>query len=241
MFKPVNTARAFEIISEQIRLEIESKRLRPGDKLPPERELAVQFGVSRNAVREALRNLESAGVIGMQKGVHGGAFVQKGGYDGVTQSIRDMLSLGRITLNNLTEARLEIMGVVLRLAAARATDEDFNKLDRNLEDSRLAIVEKRHEDQMKLTADFYYLLAKSTQNFAMVLLTTPMAEVVHRFVTAAEIQATESVIASRSELLGHLRNRDSDKAVENMSAHLKTVHEAILRRFPDGTIPVVEV
>lgn len=79
--------------------------LRPGDKLPPERDQALKLRVSRTAVREALRSLEIAGVVGLQKGSKGGAFILKGDPDLVTRSIRDMVYLSRISLDNLTEAR----------------------------------------------------------------------------------------------------------------------------------------
>ena len=71
-FGPVRTRRVFEDICDQIRGQVLGGILRPGDKLPAERELAEQFGVSRTAVREALRSLEIAGVVKLQKGVKGG-------------------------------------------------------------------------------------------------------------------------------------------------------------------------
>jgi len=63
-FAPIRTKRVFEEICEQVRREMAAGSLRPGDKLPPERELALKLGVSRAAVREALRSLEIAGVVG---------------------------------------------------------------------------------------------------------------------------------------------------------------------------------
>ena len=71
-FRRVQVARAFEDIARQIREELLQGRLRPGDRLPAERELAVQFGVSRNTLREALRSLEIAGLITLRKGAAGG-------------------------------------------------------------------------------------------------------------------------------------------------------------------------
>ena len=132
-FGPVKTRRVFEEICDQIRREVAAGTLRPGDKLPAERELALQFGASRTAVREALRSLEIAGVVGLQKGVKGGAFILDGNPTAVTQSIHDMLALGRISLDNLTEARMLTEQVVIRLACERATEEDFDALDRNID------------------------------------------------------------------------------------------------------------
>ena len=74
-------------------------QLKPGDKLPSERELARQFGASRNAIREALRTLEVAGFIELQTGAKGGAFVREIDARLIADSMRDMLHLGHITIN----------------------------------------------------------------------------------------------------------------------------------------------
>ncbi|WP_198161318.1 FadR/GntR family transcriptional regulator, partial [Variovorax sp. WDL1] len=70
-FQEVKTRRVFEEICAQIRKRLASGVLKPGDKLPAERDLAVEFKVSRPAVREALRTLEISGVVSLQKGVKG--------------------------------------------------------------------------------------------------------------------------------------------------------------------------
>ncbi len=239
-FKPVSGTRAFEMISEQIRAQIEGRHLRPGDKLPPERELAVQFGVSRNAVREALRGLENAGLIGLQKGVHGGAFVLEPSDQPVLRSFRDMMALGSISLDHLTEARIGIMKVVLENAARRATPEALHRIERNIDATEAALIARRDAELLELTAEFYHLLAEATQNPVLVLVITPIYEIVRRFVHAAGIHATEPVIISRRAVLARLRARDASGAIAEMNAHLETVHSAILRHFPAGTLPAVD-
>src|SRR5215831_10481200 len=72
-FAPIHTRRTFEEICERIRDRLASGDLRPGDKLPAERDLAQQLGVGRNALREALRSLEISGILELRKGVKGGA------------------------------------------------------------------------------------------------------------------------------------------------------------------------
>ncbi|MCW1934989.1 FadR/GntR family transcriptional regulator [Pararhodobacter zhoushanensis] len=239
-FKPISGTRAFEVISEQVRAQIEARQLRPGDKLPPERELAVQFGVSRNAVREALRGLESSGLIGLHKGVHGGAFVLEPSNTPVLRSFRDMMSLGQISLDNLTAARIGIMKVILESAAQAATPDDLRRLERNIDATEAALKARRDDELLELTADFYNLLAEATQNPVLVLVITPIYEIVRRFVVAAGIRATEPVIDSRRALLVKLRARDAKGAIALMVEHLETVHAAILRRFPEGVMPAVE-
>ena len=112
-FAPARTRRTFEVIGDQIREQVRSGTLKPGDKLPPERTLAEQFGTSRNAVREALRALEHAGLINLQKGAHGGAFITDGDPEAVAQSIEDLLHLGGVELTDITDARLLIARAIV--------------------------------------------------------------------------------------------------------------------------------
>ena len=121
VFTPIHTRRAFEEICQRIREQLAAGALKPGDKLPAERELAQQLGVGRNALREALRSLEIAGIVRLQKGVKGGAFIHEGDPGRMDQVVQDMLSLGSISIDELTEARVHIQDLVVRLVCARAT------------------------------------------------------------------------------------------------------------------------
>ena len=93
-------------LTRTIGAAIEAGALRPGESLPPERELAATFRVSRNTLREALRALELAGMIESRKGATGGAFVRSGNPQVVVGGMRDLYHLGAITPEHLTEARI---------------------------------------------------------------------------------------------------------------------------------------
>ena len=112
--------------------------LKPGDKLPPERDLAQQLGVSRNVLREALRSLEMAGVLRLMKGVKGGAFIQEGDTSRMNDVMRDMLSLGTISVRELSEARVHVLDLVVGLACDHARQSDLDALEANIERTELA-------------------------------------------------------------------------------------------------------
>ena len=131
-FVPIAPQRAFEEIAAQIRELVAQGRLKPGDRLPPERELAVRFHVSRNTLREALRALELAGMIELRKGATGGAFVMPGSSGVIVNGLRDLYHLGAITPQHLTEARIWLSEIVVRVACERATDEDLRTLEDNV-------------------------------------------------------------------------------------------------------------
>src|SRR5258705_5543336 len=102
-FRPIHTRRAFEEICERIREQLALGVLKPGDKLPPERDLAQQLGVSRNVLREALRSLEIPGVLRLQKGGKGRTFIHDGDRSLINAVIREMLRLGTISVRQVSE------------------------------------------------------------------------------------------------------------------------------------------
>ncbi|RLC00302.1 MAG: FadR family transcriptional regulator, partial [Deltaproteobacteria bacterium] len=77
MFKTAKFSRISENIVQQIRQAILKGELRPGDRLPSEKDLAENFGVSKASLREAFRALEALGLLEVRQGVSGGAFIQK--------------------------------------------------------------------------------------------------------------------------------------------------------------------
>src|SRR3954463_14690424 len=125
LFAPVSVARASSSIADQIRSAIVTGQLGEGDRLPPERELAEQFGVSRVTVRDALRALEAMGLIDVRVGARGGAFVTVPSGDGVGQTMSDMMMMQAITPEDIVEARLMVELGTITIACSRATDEDI--------------------------------------------------------------------------------------------------------------------
>src|ERR687886_1492365 len=97
MFAPVAVARASSAIAEQIRTAIVTGQLGEGDRLPPERELAEQFGVSRVTIRDALRALEAMGLIDVKVGARGGAFVTAPTGSQIGQTMGDMMLMNAIS------------------------------------------------------------------------------------------------------------------------------------------------
>src|SRR5580693_9805081 len=106
MFNRVSVGRISEIIVDQIRLLMRQGQLKPGDRLPPERDLCERFGVSRVTVREALRMLESSGLVQIRVGARGGAFVTAPSGDRVGEGLADMITLSAISAADVTEVRM---------------------------------------------------------------------------------------------------------------------------------------
>jgi GntR family transcriptional repressor for pyruvate dehydrogenase complex len=229
-FRPIRTRRAFEEICERIREQLALGVLKPGDKLPPERELAQQLGVSRNVLREALRSLEMAGILRLQKGVKGGAFIREGDTSRMNEVMRDMLSLGTISVRELSEARINVIDLVVRLACVNARQRDFEALEANIERTDLATHEGRLLDRVECSREFYKLLAESTGNKVIAMITNSVTEIHMRFVyakVASSGAATPRLTDKRRQFLSALRARDVAAATRLMRIHLESVQRVL--------------
>ena len=236
--EPISTQRIYQEVASQLRRSISEGRLRPGDKLPPERGLAAMFGVSRNTVRDALRALELSGLIELKLGATGGAFVLPGSSNAVVNGMRDLYFLGAITPDHLTEARLALSAEVIRLACRRITKEDLALLEANV--ARAAEMHKAgsFDERTKYHQAFHVLLAKTTRNPILIAATEGVMEVTRQFVKAIGPSDDQNyTLPSRRRLLTYLRQRDVEKAVEEMARTLSRLHQSYMikaRAVPPG-------
>ncbi|OGP95727.1 MAG: hypothetical protein A2157_06130 [Deltaproteobacteria bacterium RBG_16_47_11] len=109
MFDSVKSDKVSQHIIDQIRNAIFDGRLKPGDKLPSERELVEKFKVSKATLREALRSLEVLGFLEIRKGVSGGAFVTEVDMTKAKDCFTNFLLFKNLSLKNLSEVRLLIL------------------------------------------------------------------------------------------------------------------------------------
>jgi len=128
MFSPSRQTRAFEDVVRQIQEAILKGSLKPGARLPAERQLQDTFQVSRGTLREALRTLEQKGLITIKTGTAGGAIVRAVDTKLVSESLDLLLRYQKISLKELAEFREAVEGVVASKAARKATRQDVRTL-----------------------------------------------------------------------------------------------------------------
>src|SRR3989440_10315803 len=127
MYKIVRSPRLYEKIVQQVEDSIHKGTMKPGDQLPPERELAQQFGVSRTAVREAVKALHEKGLVEAYPGR--GTFVTDGTSYSMRQSLDRMLKIGQPEGSAfLAEVREILEPEIAARAAARADQEDLSSM-----------------------------------------------------------------------------------------------------------------
>lgn len=136
-FVPIKQSRVSEEVTDQIKDSIIRGNLKSGDKLPSERELSELFHVSRAAIREALWGLAKTGFIVIRPGASGGAFVTDMSFKNLMTVFADLFLLEKISLRELTEARLLFEPEIARLAALNITPEYVERLREALETESL--------------------------------------------------------------------------------------------------------
>jgi len=230
LFTAVSSNRMSENIVEQIRLLIRTEQLRPGDRLPSERDLGEQMGVSRVTVREALRVLEAGGLVTIRVGARGGAFVTTPSSTRLGSSLADLMNLSPMTAAEIMEARQVVELGIVTMVVERATEEDIEAL-REMTREHLAAL-KRGEYDMEMSAAFHVRVAACTHNAAVEML-------MHSFHGPMLMSLPDAEVAT--PLIGHhgtnehrefaeaIAERDAAKATEVMQRHLRRTAQRIAR------------
>jgi GntR family transcriptional repressor for pyruvate dehydrogenase complex len=233
----------FDLVERQPRLSdkvasmmldtILSRRLRPGDRLPSERELGEQFGVSRTVVREAVRALVAKGVIEVRSG--SGLRVAAVDASTVRESMSLFLHGATLDYEKVHEVRKMLEVHIAGLAAERATEDDLTKL-RNACESMEAVIDDVEEASVR-DLEFHRVIARATHNELYLVLMDSTGEAL------IEVRRENLAAGSANETL-HLHRRILDRIVahdvegarEAMTQHLDNVEE-IWRRLHERPAP----
>ncbi|HEV7665798.1 MAG TPA: FadR/GntR family transcriptional regulator [Chloroflexota bacterium] len=226
MIEPVKRSRIYEHIVEQIHALIREGRWAPGDQIPPERELAERFQVSRTSVREALRALEMQGIIESKQG--GGTFVRTADTEALVPPLAAAILRGQREMAEVLEVRELIEPGIARLAAARASDELVAELESLLERQRQCIEAGRpfiDED----TA-FHYTLARAADNHILLRLHNVILDVLREsrqsYLHVADRPQTS--LRGHEAILSAVRAHNPEGAYNASLAHISEVRDKIL-------------
>ena len=177
MLSPPRRGRVFERIVGHVRDAILTGRLKPGDRLAPERELVRQFRVGRGAVREAFRILEQSALIRIRPGKGGGAFVADRPTAAVTRSLSDLLRFGGIGLEDVVRARVALEGLIVDIVASRADADDLAFMAESVERATSLFEKGRRAEKREENFNFHVLLAEATGNPVYPLLLRSVVDV----------------------------------------------------------------
>src|SRR5258707_1329067 len=160
-FQPVTRRKVYELIAEQLTAEIGRRALQPGDVLPPERELTLLYRAGRSSVREALRMLESRGLI---RPAGNGSFAVAAFRNPLNHSVRLLLSLDEATMHDIYEVRRILECEAAALAAARRAEPDLVRMAAAIHDMEAGLEEPSGDRYIDADLRFHLAVAAATRN-----------------------------------------------------------------------------
>ncbi|MGW6359078.1 FadR/GntR family transcriptional regulator [Streptomyces sp. NPDC055092] len=227
-----------ELVARRLRRMIVDGELKEGDSLPNEAALVEHFGVSRPTLREAVRVLESEGLVELRRGSRTGARVTIPGPEAVARPAGLQLQLGGATLADVYVARSSIEPLSVRLLADSGDEEAFASLDQALEDVRAHVTDA--ELFAVASARFHLRLVELSGNQALGLMAGMIHEIILRQTQAAvrakagsapDAEAKESydkALRAYTKLVKLVRSGRGDAAETYWRKHLEVTDEMVL-------------
>ncbi|HEV8311130.1 MAG TPA: FadR/GntR family transcriptional regulator [Methylomirabilota bacterium] len=236
--EPVKSTRIYEEIVRQIKGLIADGQLKSGDRLPPERDLAERFRVSRTSVREALRALESTGLIEIRPGE--GTFVRQVSVESLIEPLALVILTQREAIAELYEARRLLEAPIAALAARRASPDDVAEMTRVLDEQAREVAAGR--TGVAQDAAFHTAIAHSTHNRAITRIVTTLVDLLTQ--TREESLQTpgrpERSHQDHRRILAAIRARDESGARQAILDHLAAVEALVMGRAGEQVNPPAE-
>ena len=235
LITPIKKTRIAEEVADRIRVLMLDGTFPPGEPLPSERHLAERFGVSRGSIRDALRTLETIGLLETRHGQ--GTFPHELSVDRLVAPLASVMAYRSDLQDELLDVRRMFEPAVARAAALRATDEDLADLQRLLDAQR----QKLKTGQSAIVEDtaFHAILARSTRNRVVMSIMATLNDLLVESRThsleqkgrpARSIDGHEAVVAA-------LRRKDADGASQAMYNHIDQIADLQLHAQKNPNSP----
>jgi len=235
MLKAIKKTRIYEEVVSQIHDLIRQGRFKAGDQLPSERELAETFKVSRTSVREALRALETEGLVVSRTGM--GTFVADLPIEALVAPLARLLIEEKHALADIFEMRRVVEPQIASLAAERATQKDVKRMRKILEKQRAAV--ENGSTGVEADAEFHFSIGQATQNHALEKLVSGLMDILSR--SREESLQTpgrrRASLESHFNIVSAIEAHDPERARRAMLDHIEQVENNVLppkKKKPEG-------
>jgi len=230
MFKTVKADKISESIVRQIREAIFEDSLRPGDKLPSERELIKIFGVSKASMREALRSLEVLGFLEIRKGISGGAFITAIDTKKARELFNNFLHFKNLSLQHLTEVRYILETHTAATAAKTIKSVDLKRLRALIQEAECDLERKDMSRLHFNEIEFHRIIGNACCN---PLLSFIFDSVHHLLADVKDILQPSfgfsmKVLKAHQKIYKALEARDAENSRREMVKHLSEVEKDLV-------------
>ena len=221
MFAGRSSSLSAQVVAE-VRDALFARRLKPGDFLGTEKDLAARFNASRIVARDALRTLEALGIVEIRMGKGGGARIAHGNPRLFAEALAVQLDLTGVGAAEIMDAQRAIETLGAELAAENATDEDIAKLRRLLQDADAAMGDL--DEFTRLSRDFHLAVAEASHNRVLLVQLISLEHVSwpRRNVTATA-KLARHIMAIHTKLADLIELRDPSGARALMDDHVKMI------------------
>ncbi len=220
--------RVYSEVAKQLQARIVNQ-LKPGDMLPPERELVQTFGVSRSSIRDAIRSLEAVGLLEPRQGV--GTVVRELASDAVGASVASVLLQKRKVIGDLLDVRNIIEPALARRAALHASPEQITEMQAILGRQE----EKIRQGELAIDEDsaFHYTLALAADNSVMMKLVGVLMDLLRetRERTLQGEGRPEKSLQGHLRILAAVQRGDASGAEAAMRRHLSEIETIVLQKL----------
>lgn len=227
IFKPIKQVRVYEEVLLQLKDAILSGRYRPGEKLPSERELSMQFQLSRAVIREAIRALELTGFVTLRQGPYGGAYVMDLSIEHLSNALMDLFQANKLSARELIQVRLHVESEVARLAAMNINDKSRIRLEKAFKAEHNKTLS--HSEWVTKNLKIHYLLAEISGNRLYEAIVNSLLDLTHEIVLV--VKPNYNVIHDHREhkaIIDAVSSRDPEAAAAAMVQHVSKVGSALV-------------
>lgn len=216
-FEQVRPVRLYQRIVDQVEQAVLRGELRPGERLPSERDLVEQFGASRSTVREALRVLESNGVVRSRPGDPRGPEILAFSADGLTKQVHRLAHVERLSLAELVSFRMILDSSANALAARLRTDEELEAMEATIA-TMAAACGRSYEEFSEADFAFHEAVARASRNTLVQVCTAVVRDVVLSLISDKLARSGSSNAVMRRSLKHHqevleaIRHQDGERA-----------------------------
>lgn len=222
--RKVPTQRLSEFITADIRAQMQDRTLRTGDRLPAERQLSEQYQTSRVAVREGLRSLEESGLLEIRKGRSGGAYVTGTPSPVLTRTLRDMVTLGGASADDMFEARAWVMDATVRLACRNRSATDIEALAHELElVRRKPTPDDDMEQRTHQALNFNLVIARAGGNAVLTTFVEALVAAMEDMLRPIRPPSYAPIVKYYSRIVEGIESRDENLAASSMAAYLRDI------------------
>jgi GntR family transcriptional repressor for pyruvate dehydrogenase complex len=228
-FRAVRRARHYEQVAKQIQRLVIRGVLRPGDRLPAERELAAKFGVSRATIRDAIRTLEVIGLLEPRQGK--GTVVREVSTDSLVVPLTRVLLRKRELVAELLDVRKMLEPALASRAAANATAEEIARMEDILRRQQEKI--RRGEETIEEDSEFHYVIALAAGNSVVIKVLDLLMDLLHesRARSLQVLGRRERSYDGHRKILRAIQRRDGASAAAAARQHLKEIEEITMRKL----------